>query len=92
MNSPVTTHTGSLGSTLHVLRTDAGTVTALAGVDWKWKFSMSEASTYGLVPEQPKAWAPTRRGSGNRQAGLAFDHFPWGNILLWRILTPPRLP
>ena len=35
MNPPVTTHIGSLGSTLHVLRADAGTVAALAGVDWK---------------------------------------------------------
>ena len=34
MNAPTTTHTGPLGSTIHVLRADAGTVTELAAIDW----------------------------------------------------------
>ena len=40
MSPPVTTHTGPLGSTLHVLRADAGTVAALAAVDWNRHFSL----------------------------------------------------
>ena len=40
MNPPVTTHTGPLGSTFHVLRADAETVTALAAVDWNRHFSL----------------------------------------------------
>ena len=38
MNEPVTMHTGPLGSTVHVLRADAETVVALAGVDWSRHF------------------------------------------------------
>ena len=38
MNVPVTRHTGPLGSTVHVLRADAGTVTELAAVDWNRYF------------------------------------------------------
>ena len=38
MNEPVTMHTGPLGSTVHVLRADAETVAALAGVDWSRHF------------------------------------------------------
>ena len=34
MNRPTTTHVGPLGSTFHVLHADAGTITALATVDW----------------------------------------------------------
>lgn len=33
-----TAHTGPLGSTLHVLRADAATVAALAGIDWNRSF------------------------------------------------------
>ena len=40
MNPPVTTHTGPLGSTLHVLRADPETVTALAAIDWSRHFSL----------------------------------------------------
>ena len=40
MNPPVTTHPGPLGSTFHVLRADAETVTALAAVDWNRHFSL----------------------------------------------------
>ncbi len=40
MNPPVTTHTGPLGSTLHVLRADAETVAALAAVDWNRRFTL----------------------------------------------------
>ena len=40
MNPPVTTHTGPLGSTLRVLRADAGTVAALAAIDWNRHFSL----------------------------------------------------
>ena len=36
---PTTTSTGPLGSTIHALRADAGTVTALAAVDWSRSFS-----------------------------------------------------
>ena len=35
---PATTLTGPLGSTVHVLRADAGTVAALAGIDWNRSF------------------------------------------------------
>ena len=38
MNDAATTHTGPLGSTLHVLRADAETVAALAAVDWNRHF------------------------------------------------------
>ena len=39
MNDPVTTmHVGPLGSTIHVLRADAGTVAELAAVDWNRHF------------------------------------------------------
>ena len=34
MNSPATMHTGPLGSTIHALHADAGTVAELAAVDW----------------------------------------------------------
>ena len=34
-----TTHTGPLGSTIHVLRADAGTIAELAGIDWNRSFS-----------------------------------------------------
>ena len=40
MSRPVTTHTGPLGSTLHVLRADAGTVAALAAIDWNRHFTL----------------------------------------------------
>jgi hypothetical protein len=40
MSQPVTTYTGPLGSTLHVLRADAETVAALAAVDWNRHFSL----------------------------------------------------
>ncbi len=37
IDSPATMHTGPLGSRIHVLHADAGTVTALAAVDWnRW--------------------------------------------------------
>ena len=35
---PSTMHTGPLGSTIHVLRADAGTVAALAAIDWNRHF------------------------------------------------------
>ena len=38
MNAPATMHTGSLGSTIHVLRADPDTVTALAAIDWNRHF------------------------------------------------------
>ena len=38
MNDPVTMHVGPLGSTIHVLRADAGTVAELAAVDWNRHF------------------------------------------------------
>ena len=38
MNESATTHTGPLGSTLHVLRADADTVAALAAVEWHRHF------------------------------------------------------
>ena len=34
MNEAATTHTGPLGSTVHVLRADADTIAALAPLDW----------------------------------------------------------
>ena len=38
MNTPTTRHTGPLGSTIHVLRADAGTVAELAAIDWNRHF------------------------------------------------------
>ncbi len=38
MNEPGTMHTGPLGSTIHVLRADAGTIAALAAIDWSRHF------------------------------------------------------
>ena len=34
MNAPATKHIGPLGSTIHVLRADAGTIAELAAIDW----------------------------------------------------------
>ena len=38
MNTPATMHTGPLGSIVHVLRADAGTVAELAAIDWSRRF------------------------------------------------------
>ena len=38
MKDPATKHIGQLGSTIHVLRADAGTVAELAAVDWNESF------------------------------------------------------
>ena len=38
MSAPATMHTGPLGSTIHVLRADAGTITELAAIDWNRSF------------------------------------------------------
>ena len=38
MKDPATKHIGPLGSTIHVLRADAGTVAELAAVDWNESF------------------------------------------------------
>ena len=38
MNAPATMYTGPLGSTIHVLRADAGTIAELAAVDWNRHF------------------------------------------------------
>ena len=38
MNDSATMHTGPLGSTVHVLRADAGTVAELAAIDWSRHF------------------------------------------------------
>ena len=41
MNESATMHTGPLGSTVHVLRTDPATVAALAALDWSRFFRRS---------------------------------------------------
>ena len=38
MNAPATMHTGPLGSTIHVLHADAGTIAELAAIDWSRRF------------------------------------------------------
>ena len=38
MNAPATMYTGPLGSTIHVLRADAGTIAELAAIDWNRHF------------------------------------------------------
>ena len=38
MSETVTTYTGPLGSTIHVLRADAGTIAELAAIDWSRHF------------------------------------------------------
>ena len=40
MNDSATMHTGPLGSTIHVLHADAGTIAELAAVDWNRCFPM----------------------------------------------------
>ncbi len=39
LDGPTTLHTGPLGSTIHVLRADAGTIAELAALDWSRSFS-----------------------------------------------------
>ena len=38
MNDPATMHIGPLGSIIHVLRADAGTIAELAAIDWTCRF------------------------------------------------------
>ena len=38
MSETATTHTGPLGSTVHVLRADADTIAELAAIDWSRHF------------------------------------------------------
>ena len=38
MNDSTTMHTGPLGSTIHVIRADAGTIAELAAIDWNRYF------------------------------------------------------
>ena len=38
MRDPATTHIGPLGSTVHILRADAGTIAELAAIDWSRYF------------------------------------------------------
>jgi Uma2 family endonuclease len=48
--SPATMHTGPLGSQVHVLHADAGTVTALAAIDWnRWFGRVCLDPVRGLV-------------------------------------------
>ena len=50
MNHATTTHTGPLGSTIHRLRADAGTVTALAAIDWnRWFPRVALDPVLGLI-------------------------------------------
>ncbi len=50
VDGPATTHTGPLGSRVHVLHADAGTVTALAAVDWnRWFRRVCLDPVRGLV-------------------------------------------
>ena len=47
MNHSTTMHTGPLGSTIHVIRTDAGTITELAAIDWNRSGGPDRASAAG---------------------------------------------
>ncbi len=38
MNAPATMYTGPLGSTIHIIRADAGTIAELAAIDWNRHF------------------------------------------------------
>ncbi|MCE2540833.1 MAG: Uma2 family endonuclease [Acidobacteria bacterium] len=50
LDSPATMHTGTLGSQVHVLRADAGTVAALAAIDWnRWFGRVCLDPVRGLV-------------------------------------------
>ena len=50
MNHVTTTHTGPLGSIIHRLRADAGTVTALAAIDWnRWFPRVTLDPVLGLI-------------------------------------------
>ena len=53
---PATMHVGPLGSTVHVLRADAGTVTALAAIDWdRWFSRVRLDPVGGLITNCSKA-------------------------------------
>ena len=50
LDGPATMHTGPLGSRVHVLRADAGTVAALAAIDWnRWFGRVRLDPVRGLV-------------------------------------------
>ena len=50
MDQGATTHIGPLGSTIHSLRADAGTVTALAAIDWnRWFPRVTLDPVRGLI-------------------------------------------
>ena len=53
MNQPVTTRTEPLGSTLHVLRADPGTVAAVAAVDWNRHFSLYAVAYHVALISSP---------------------------------------
>ena len=78
-----TTATGPLGSTVHALRADAGTVTALAAVDWsRWFGRVCCDPVRGLVTlmapsrlheDLAEALAHVVHAAGNAVAGAAKD-------------------
>ena len=78
-----TTSTGPLGSTIHALRADAGTVTALAGVDWSRSFSrvccdpvrglVTLMTPSRLHEDLAEALAHIVHAAGNAIAGAAKD-------------------
>ena len=78
-----TTSTGTLGSTIHALRADAGTVTALAAVDWnRWFGRVCCDPVRGLITlmtpsrlheDLAEALAHVVHAAGNAIAGAAKD-------------------
>ena len=57
MDTPATMHIGPLGSVVHVLHADAGTVSELAAIDWNRHFRRvcldEEAAPYAVRPTPP---------------------------------------
>lgn len=64
-----TMHTGPLGSAIHVLRADAGTVAELAAIDWNRRFrQVVDGVRFGLTADERKE--AVARVVRRRRAGI----------------------
>ena len=71
MNAPATMHIGPLGSTIHVLRADAGTIAQLAAIDWSRRF---RRVCLDPARRHCRSRLPLKAGpSARREAGTWFD-------------------
>ena len=87
MNAPATKHTGPLGSIIHVLRADAGTIAELAAIDWNRHFRrvcldpvrgiitlMAPSFPHEDLTETPRPHRGRRRGRHHRRYEGAPQH------------------